>query len=111
MSNTVRKTAAKRPATKPSKPKPPGVAKDAALAEALGQGVTFEFGGRQYTIPPSDDWDIELVEAFERDRLVEAMKLLLGTEQWEEFRKHHTKLRELNEFFEAATLAAHGGNS
>ena len=70
-------------------------------AEARGERATVVFDDDEYTIAPSGEWDIEALEAAEDGRVVTAVKLILGPEQWAEFRKDHKTVGELERFMEA----------
>ena len=70
-------------------------------AEARSEDTTIEFDGETYAIPPSSEWDIEVIEAAEEGRIVASTKLLLGPDQWAKFRKDHKTAGELERFFEA----------
>lgn len=79
--------------------------------DATGESIDFTFGGAKYTVPPADDWDIDVLEAIDEQRLTAALKSLMGEAQYTKFRARHTKVRELGELFEAASKAVAGGNS
>lgn len=53
---------------------------DAAIAEAEGEPFEFTFGGEKYRLPYSPD--LRAVAAMEQGKLTDAMRLLLGSEQW-----------------------------
>ena len=78
--------------------------------DATSTPTTVKFGNANYSIPPAEDWDIDVLEAIDDQRMTSALKALLGAEQYAEFRTRHTKVRELSEFFEAATSAVNAGN-
>lgn len=67
-------------------------------AEELAASVTFEFEGEVYTVPPAKEWDIDVVEAQEDGKVLAAIRLLLGDEQYGNFRKKHKKMAELEKF-------------
>lgn len=69
-----------------------------------------EFGGETYLVPPADDWDLEVIEAIDDQRLSHAMKALLGEEQYATFRKSNRKVSSLGAFFEVAGKAVGAGN-
>lgn len=65
---------------------------------------TFEFRGETYPIDTDvrDDW--ELAEAFSDNRIPEALRMLLGTRQYEQVKKNladksgRTKATDMSEF-------------
>ncbi len=83
----------------------------AAKAEAQRNGVDFEFDGKQYHLPPADEWDIDVMEHFSDGDVLKAAKALFEEEQWEAFRtdengKRKKRVnRELAEFIETAMSA------
>jgi len=70
-------------------------------AEALNEDVTFEYEGDTYTIPSTDEWPLEVLEAFEEGRVVSLLKAILGEEQWTEFKATNPKVKHLNAFVSA----------
>lgn len=79
-------------------------------AAATGGAVSFSYDGDDYTIPPSEDWPIEVVESIEEGRVVSAIKALLGPEQYAAFRAGHSTVKDLNGLFDAAGEAVGTGN-
>ncbi len=83
----------------------------AAKAEALNLGVKFEFDGKEYHLPPADDWDIEVMEHFSDGNVIAAAKTLFEEEQWLAFKtdldgkKIKRTNRDLGEFIEIAMKA------
>ena len=78
----------------------------AARAEVTGQPIEFSFDGELYTIEPSIEWDLGVLEAVEEDRIVTAVRLMLGAEQWSRFRSKPRVVRDLNDLFTEAQKAA-----
>jgi hypothetical protein len=76
-----------------------GQAADAAKTEVLNLGVVVNFDGEAFTIPKPEDWDIEIWEAQEEDRIVTVLKLLLGDSQWNLFKSKKRKLTDLTGLF------------
>ncbi|OZV74768.1 hypothetical protein CA850_29770 [Micromonospora echinospora] len=74
----------------------------AAKAEATGQSQTFEHDGVTYSVPPTSEWDMDAMEAYERDHIVTCVRLILGPEQFEKFKPKGTKrtLGDLNALFD-----------
>lgn len=54
----------------------------ARKAAAAGEPIVFEFEGDEYQVPPSEQWDVELLEAFEEHRYVFMVRTLLGADQY-----------------------------
>jgi len=78
-------------------------------AAAAGTGVDVEFEDVTYTVPPSAEWDLDAIEAAEEGRAVMSTRLILGAEQWAEFRKHHRTFGDLERFMSAVQEVV-GGN-
>ena len=82
--------------------------KEAAQREALGQGVPFEFDGKMYLLDRPEDWDIEILELFSANDLLGAVKLLLGDNQYAEFKtdidgnKTKRTMKDLGKILEVA---------
>lgn len=83
--------------------------KHVAKAEATGTDIEIDFEGHTYTIPPSVEWPLDAIEAAEDGEIVRSTKLILGVEQWAEFRERHSKFGDLMEFMKAVEKVA-GGN-
>lgn len=81
-----------------------------AKADALGNNVSFEFDGDTYVIPPASEWDLDALEAFEADKVVTCVRLILGDAQWSGFRKTHRTVGDLNRMFAALQRAGGTGN-
>lgn len=88
---------------------------DAAKAEALGEGVEFDFDGEHYELPAAMDWDIDVFEYATNGDILNAVRALLGEDQWELFRseddgkggrkKKRRSLRDLTALWEQAEAA------
>lgn len=74
-----------------------------AQAEATGKPVSFEHAGQTYIVPPTDQWDVDALEAYEVGNIVTCVRLLLGDEQYAKFKPKGTKrnLGELRALFDA----------
>lgn len=80
--------------------------KSPSAAEALAEGIPFDYKGVSYTLPNANDWDIDALDAFEEGRVVAFIKSILGDAQYAALRKSGVnKVGELNEFVEAMTSA------
>jgi hypothetical protein len=80
-----------------------------AKAEATGASMQIEYNGFTYEIPPSSQWDMDAVEAAEEGRMVTSMKLILGADQWAEFRKRNKTMGDLEGFMDRVAELT-GGN-
>lgn len=75
-------------------------------AEATGEPITFEFEDESYTIPAANEWDLDVLEAFEAGQIVKTTKTLLGDEQYAKFKAPGRTVGDLGRFFEALQGAA-----
>lgn len=86
-------------------------AKAAAQAEALAKGVEFDFDGKHYTVEPADQWDLEVFEYAQEGDIINAVRTLIGDEQYREFKtdedgnKVKRVLQDLSDFWDAAQRA------
>ena len=78
--------------------------------DAMGEAHAVEFNGETYNVPPADDWDIDVLEHIDAQRITFALKALLGAEQYAKFRVHNRKVSALGEFMTAASAEAGAGN-
>jgi tRNA U38,U39,U40 pseudouridine synthase TruA len=85
--------------------------KDTKKNDALGTPTEVEFNGETYSVPPSDDWDIDVLEAIDDQKMTHALKALLGEDQYAKFRKSNRKVSALGEFMNVAGEAVKAGNS
>ncbi|MGC5319314.1 hypothetical protein ACPXB5_11310 [Micromonospora arida] len=69
-------------------------------ADATGENLTFEHDGKSYTITPPTDWDVEIHGALEDERVIAAVKLILGPAQWGQYT---VKPRNLAAFYSLLT--------
>jgi hypothetical protein len=72
-------------------------------AEARGDVVAVEHGGHTYTLPSPLDYPVDVVFA---DNDFEAVRLVLGEEQWQEYRKSKPTIRDFQLFHEKINKAA-----
>ncbi|MFJ4960987.1 hypothetical protein ACIP6P_00710 [Streptomyces sp. NPDC088729] len=79
--------------------------------DATGKPFLVEFNGDTFEVPPSEAWDIDVLEAIDDQRLTHAVKALLGTKQYAAFRVTNKKVADLGAFFEAASKTVNAGNS
>ncbi|MGW6920849.1 hypothetical protein ACWGA9_06130 [Streptomyces sp. NPDC054950] len=79
--------------------------------DATGEPLSVEFNGDTYLVPPADDWDLDVLEAIDDQRMTHALKSLIGDEQYAMFRKSNRKVSDLGKFFETAGKQAGTGNS
>ena len=78
--------------------------------DVTGTPVEFEYNGETYSIPPAEEWDIDVLEAIDDNKLTYALKALVGEEQYARFRKTNRTVKALGEFMSAATKGAGAGN-
>lgn len=81
-----------------------------AKADVLADGITFEYDGQTYAIPPTSEWPLDALEAMEAEKGVTFSRLLLGESQWRAFRKSHSTTGHLNGLMESLQEAAGLGN-
>ncbi|WP_333731763.1 hypothetical protein [Streptomyces sp. IBSBF 3010] len=79
--------------------------------DATGTPTPVEFNGDTFLVPPADDWDIDVLEAIDDQRMTHALKALLGDDQYATFRKTNRKVADLGKFFEVAGKSVGAGNS
>lgn len=100
-----------QPARQPRKkkaaptPKRAGKVADAQRAEATtedpnSEGWEVPFRGLVFRIPPQEQWDVDVFEAFENDKIVTALKALLGPVQWAMFREAGRGMAAVGELYE-----------
>lgn len=73
----------------------------AAKVEAFDETHEVEFDGETYMIPPSSQWSISAIEAYEDGKVVTMVRAILGTEQWERFKRKPRTAADLGSLFEA----------
>ncbi|WP_030737207.1 hypothetical protein [Streptomyces sp. NRRL S-31] len=83
----------------------------ASKNDALGTSTVIEYNGDTYSVPPAEDWDLDVLEAIDDQRMTHALKALLGDDQYATFRKSNRKVADLGKFFEVAGRAVGAGNS
>lgn len=74
-------------------------------AEAKNTKPTFTFDGVKYTVDNTMDWDLEVLEAVEDDKIVTIVRALMGPDQWAQFKSKPRKVTDLNALFEAIAKA------
>lgn len=77
----------------------------AAKAEAKSVMHPFTFDGEDYEVAPTSEWDIEAVEAFEDEKIIAAVRALLGLEQWKKFKQKKRSVADLTALFETISAA------
>lgn len=75
----------------------------AAEAEAAGEPIAVEHAGRTYLVPSPMDYPVDVVFA-END--FEAVRIVLGEEQWQEYRKTKPTIRDFQDFNAKINLAS-----
>lgn len=63
----------------------------------------FEWKGEQFHVPATtEEWDVDVLEAFEQGKSATAAQAILGRKQWRHYKTTFTpKVPELNEFVRA----------
>lgn len=85
---------------------------DAARArriEASGEALPFTFGGEEFTVLPTSEWDLEIPELLAQGEVKDAFRLLLGDEA-DRFFAHRPRLGDLNDLSEWLMSTAVGGS-
>lgn len=78
----------------------------AAKSEAKKRNHVFIFEGEKYEVPPTSEWDLDVLEAVEEDKAVSIVKALLGAEQYAKFKNQKPrKVADLIKLFEALSRA------
>ncbi|MYX26053.1 hypothetical protein GTY75_05115 [Streptomyces sp. SID8381] len=75
----------------------------AGEAEARGEVIEVEHNGRTYTVPSPLDYPVDVVFA---DNDFEAVRIVLGEEQWQEYRKSKPTIRDFQLLNEKINKAA-----
>lgn len=94
--------------------KPKGAARTAVEAEATQESVerSFEYDGVTYTVESGAMDDALVMEAFETDKLVTAIKVIVGNAQWKMFTsKKRSFSKDFQEFASAVLEASKGVSS
>ncbi|WP_433434503.1 hypothetical protein [Nonomuraea sp. CA-141351] len=86
------------------------MSKTAQRAEADGKPFPVEYNGVTYTVPTPMEWDADVLDFIEAGRVTAALRLILGDEQYEQFRETKPKLRQAAELVELIGSAAGTGN-
>ncbi len=81
------------------------VKKPAAAHEALGEAIPMTFRGEEYDLLPTSEWPYEVLEHFEKGRVVAFLVGVLGEEQHERFKATKPKVADVNEFVRALQRA------
>lgn len=84
------------------------VDEDGADVDARLDSKVVEWRGEKFSIPAQiEDWPADAVLAFEEQKAMTAMKLILGPEQWETLRRISSgTVGEVSEVFELTAKAA-----
>lgn len=82
-------------------------AKEALKNEAQDAEPTFEFRGKKYVVPPNmNEADGDVLEFYEADKPIHALKALLGDAQFAAYKaKEKPKVKDHIEFLDAAFSA------
>jgi hypothetical protein len=63
--------------------------------------VSFEYDGDTYTVDKNKAKDLDVLEAFEEEKIIRPMKLILGEAQYRAFRAKHSSSDDLEALGEA----------
>ncbi|WDS51650.1 tail assembly chaperone [Microbacterium phage Barnstormer] len=74
-------------------------------AEALSADIAFDFGGETYSTPPTSEWSLDALEAYEAGRNLATLREILSAEDYAKFRSRHNKVSDLNDVFVAIQRA------
>jgi len=77
--------------------------------EASGNHLEFTFGGEQFTIPPTMEWDLAVPELMADGKIKEAMAALLG-DQADRFMGKKPTLGDIEALSSWLSTAAMGGS-
>lgn len=77
-----------------------------AKSEALKKSNVFTYDGETYTVPNTTEWDLAVIEALEDEKIIAAVRAIVGLDQWAIFKKKPRKVEDLNSFFEAISQGA-----
>lgn len=78
----------------------------AIKAEAQSTYTEVEYDGETYSVPPTMEWDLDVLEALEDGQIVKAVRALLGEEQYAKFKSTKPTVADLNALFEEIGKAA-----
>ncbi|WP_405061897.1 hypothetical protein OG474_09650 [Kribbella sp. NBC_01505] len=73
----------------------------AAKAEATDAPVTFPYGDKTYTVPPSIKWPVSALMAFEDEKIATFCRALLGPVQWTAFMSTDPDVQDISGLMEA----------
>lgn len=85
------------------------LAPNAVRAEALNSPVSFSFDGQDWTVVPADATSLEFLAALEDERIIAALRILLGEDQAALLIKGRNAT-DLEGFFDAMGEAVGSGN-
>jgi hypothetical protein len=98
---------------KDSQLKPPSKAKTVKTVETKGTALNaikeeaadpnvkvFTYDGEQWTMKPTDEWDIEVFEMIEDSKLVSAVREILGAKQWARFKSKKRKVKDFSDIYD-----------
>jgi hypothetical protein len=78
-----------------------GTALKAIKEEAADPNTTvFTYDGEQWTMKPTDEWDIEIFEMIEDSKLVSAVREILGAKQWARFKAKKRKVKDFSDIYD-----------
>jgi hypothetical protein len=63
------------------------ITKEPNPAPDAGEERSFKYDDEEYMIPPVGDWPIDVLESIQDDKMIPAVRALLGPVQWGIFKK------------------------
>lgn len=82
----------------------------ARKSAALSTAIDVEFEGETYSIPPAEEWSLDVLEAFEDGKVATMVRSLVGPAQYATFRSVPRTTKDLGRFVEAIQGALGLGN-
>ncbi len=78
----------------------------AARSEAAGAPFPFLFAGKAYTIPPTKEWPLAAMDSLAEGNVGEAMRVLLGPDQYKSIAADGGTLGDVETLFGALSAAS-----
>lgn len=76
-----------------------------SAAEALSLNIPFSYGGVDYLVAPTTEWEYSVLEAYEEGRIAGFLKGVLGAEQHDKFKATRPKVTAVRDFVVALQKA------
>lgn len=78
----------------------------AQAAEATDTKITVEWRDLTFRLEPSGEWDLDVLDLLEANRVNAFLRIVFGDDQYTAFRAARPKLKDLNEIFVKVQEAA-----